>query len=127
MKIRAVFIAICAVISSYSCVTTSRSVLNDSQDITILSKPAPVAKQEKVANGQCTAVVTYNNKGEIDNVSSPDCEVGQKILYITSDKRTFYELKHSSESITFGGATTTCYGPPYPSPPRCVCTAQPCP
>lgn len=33
----------------------------------------------------------------------------------------------SRDGITFGNGTTTCYGPPRPKTPLCICTALPCP
>src|SRR5713226_7224401 len=78
-----------------SCAGNSRATRGEttsSGEITILQKPTPVSRQEKVANGKCTAVISYNKDGEIDNVSSPDCYVGSNVLYITSDQRTFYKL-----------------------------------
>lgn len=127
------FFALSAFLLLCSCATGqsgggSRELPGSPGDVTALNgKPWPIFKQEKVANGQCTAIVTYNNKGDITDVTSPDCNVGQQKLFITADKVNFYELIGSSESLTFGSGTTTCYGPPIPSPPKCVCTALPCP
>lgn len=33
----------------------------------------------------------------------------------------------SRDGITFGNGTTTCYGPPTPKTPLCICTKAPCP
>ena len=38
------------------------------------------------------------------------------------------QLNESSINwITFGTGTSTCYGPPIPNPPICICTKSPCP
>jgi hypothetical protein len=90
-------------------------------------KPAPLKREEKVADGKCTAVLEFDTKGQIAKVNSPDCITGRGRLFVTADKKRFFELRHTNESITFGDNTTTCYGPDNPSPPWCVCTEAPCP
>ena len=76
-----------------------------------------------VAGGKCLAKLTYNNSGDLISVETdPPCIVGRGPLLVNGK-----ELQDNPDSITFGSGTTTCYGPPIPSPARCVCTATPCP
>jgi hypothetical protein len=90
-------------------------------------KPDLLRREERVANGKCTAVLDFDRRGRIAEVNSPDCITGRGRLFVTADKKRFFELRHVNESITFGDNTTTCYGPDNPSPPWCVCTEAPCP
>jgi hypothetical protein len=85
--------------------------------------PVPISRTELVAGGKCVARLTYNKEGELTKVETDTkgCYVGQGSVLVNKEP-----LLHNSDSITFGKGTTTCYGP-YPDPPWCICTAEPCP
>jgi hypothetical protein len=88
-------------------------------------KYAPDVEQrtETVNGGQCKAILFFKNSQLFEVKTQPPCVAakandlkvnGQPVLFLPG-------------SITFGKGTTTCYGPPIPTPAYCVCTAQPCP
>jgi hypothetical protein len=85
----------------------------------------PLTRTALVAGGKCIAKLTYKN-GELSEVDTDTqgCFVGEAKSPLMVNGQ---PLQNNAESITFGTGTTTCYGPPIPSPPRCVCTALPCP
>jgi hypothetical protein len=90
-------------------------------------KFAPVIEQrtETVNGGQCTAILSFKNN-QLFKVESPNC----KVVQLKSEKELQVNgkpLLYLNGSVTFGTGTSTCYGPPIPNPPFCVCTAQPCP
>jgi hypothetical protein len=81
-----------------------------------------------VAGGKCTAHLFFDANGNLSDVTTdspcvtndnPDADV------IVNGK----PLKNNTSpfGITFGDGTSTCYGPPVPSRPKCICTAAPCP
>ena len=78
-----------------------------------------------VAGGKCIAKLTYKN-GQLSEVDTDTqgCFVGEATSPLLINGQ---PLQDNPDSITFGSGTTTCYGPPIPSPPRCVCTRTPCP
>jgi hypothetical protein len=82
----------------------------------------------------CVAsVVRDSSTGKVtDVIPAAGCHSGggpgsNLVLFVVGPGNARERLRENSEYITFGGGTTTCYGPPSPSPPRCVCTATPCP
>jgi hypothetical protein len=88
----------------------------------------PQIQTTLAAGGKCVVNFSYDATGQISNIttSSPGCFVGQGPVFLGDSGE---ELKNNTNphGITFGNNTTTCYGPPSPSPARCVCTATPCP
>jgi hypothetical protein len=85
----------------------------------------PLTRTALVAGGKCVAQLTYKD-GEIVSVDTETkgCFVGEAKSPLLVNGQ---PLQDNPSSITFGTGTTTCYGPPNPNPPRCVCTRQPCP
>ena len=134
MQLRPFLPVICAAFSLYSCATHSASTpTTTSVDFDIAQRPLRLERREKVSGGKCIAILRYhpvdNTKFTADldqNGSDPSCRVvdvtGSNPLLVNGQP-----LLNSSETITFGTGTTTCYGPPIPNPPRCFCTASPCP
>jgi hypothetical protein len=116
MKWGLVLLALCAALS---CVSCSAVRCADSQTV-------------RVANGGCVVKLTHNDFGQvIDADTEAPClkakvddknELGDKSLEVNHKP-----LVGNTGSITFGTGTTTCYGPPIPSPPVCICTKKPCP
>jgi hypothetical protein len=86
-----------------------------------------------VAGGKCLAHLSFDGSGNIDITADPlvpgvPCEVGspddEHPLLINGEP---LRNNTSPNGITFGTGTTTCYGPPIPSVPKCICTKRPCP
>ncbi|MGH8512190.1 MAG: hypothetical protein ACREU8_12645 [Gammaproteobacteria bacterium] len=80
-----------------------------------------------VAGGQCIAHLFFDASGKlVDVTTDPPCFEGSADggLFIGPDE---VHNNTGPHGISFGGNTSTCYGPPSPSPPRCVCTKAPCP
>jgi hypothetical protein len=88
----------------------------------------PQIKTTLAAGGKCVVDFSYDETGKISNITTPTsgCHVGLGPVFLGNTNE---ELKNNTNphGITFGNNTTTCYGPPSPSPARCVCTATPCP
>jgi hypothetical protein len=93
-------------------------------------QPVFQAQTVTVAGGKCTVTLVFDAGGNVVDVTNPQpsatCVVGSPTgdLFVNGAP-----LKNNSgpHGITFGTGTTTCYGPPRPSIPKCVCTATPCP
>jgi hypothetical protein len=88
-------------------------------------KYAPAVEQriESVNGGQCKAILLFKNNQLFEVQTQPPCIAAKaKDLKVNGQPVQFLE-----GSITFGTGTTTCYGPPIPTPAYCVCTASPCP
>jgi len=86
-----------------------------------------------VAGGKCLAHLTFDGNGNVDITADPlvpglPCEVGspsdENPLLINGEP---LRNNTSPNGITFGNGTTTCYGPPIPTVPKCICTKSPCP
>ena len=93
-------------------------------------QPLTTGESAVVAGGKCEITKHYDSKGNLASITvAPDstCVVGQPAggeLILNG-----VPLKNNDghNGITFGNGTTTCYGPPTPKTPLCVCTALPCP
>jgi hypothetical protein len=92
----------------------------------------PVTQFESVvvAGGKCPVTKIFDANGnlasiELDPNAPSNCYVGNP----TEVKINGETLRNntSKDGITFGDNTTTCYGPPTPKTPYCVCTKLPCP
>jgi hypothetical protein len=95
-------------------------------------QPIYVRQKLLVSGGKCLADLIYNEQGVLIDVqvaednTNPDCipsDPNRPVLVNGEPLRN----NTSPLGITFGNGTTTCYGPPVPSIPRCICTAAPCP
>ena len=126
MKPKLMFLAMFAAVLSLSCVSNSRGVSAGTKEpgaSANLFRPITLTRTALVAGGKCLAKLTYDKSGDLISVETdPPCVVGQGPLVVNGQA-----LQDNPDSITFGSGTTTCYGPPIPSPPRCVCTRTPCP
>jgi hypothetical protein len=102
----------------------------------------PRGSEEKfvVLDGRCIATLKYGADGSIEDVtavsSDPDdtnsCGVAEKDgLSIGGTKLLensgSVTLEVEGQGIRAGRGKMICYGPPIPSPPRCICMAKPCP
>lgn len=85
------------------------------------------------AGGKCLVNLVFDASGNVINVtlaqgSHPSCQVGSPAsgqqLLVNGNP---LQNNAGPHGITFGTNTTTCWGPPIPSVPKCVCTAAPCP
>jgi hypothetical protein len=103
-------------------------------------QPAFTEQKVIVAGGKCLATLLLDGAGNVADIPvatpiSPflgPCELGSPTsgeIIIKGPDDVPQPLKNNSgpHGITFGTGTTTCYGPPRPSIPKCVCTATPCP
>ncbi len=102
----------------------------------------PVTAQQTVtvAGGNCIATFASDANGEfifppLSIINAPNAPFGTVCQAVQVDT-VFLDglaaqkpLKNNTSplGVTFGTGTTTCYGPPRPSRPICVCTAPPCP
>jgi len=98
-------------------------------------QPILQAQTAVVAGGKCIAHFIYDPNGVLVDITTEsiaptaiDCFVGSPSdaspLLINGEP---LRNNTSPNGITFGNGTTTCYGPPTPSVPRCICTKKPCP
>ncbi len=100
-------------------------------------QPLSQTETAVVAGGKCEITKHYDGNGRLVNITLPTnspCYVGQPSsgqLIVGTDPVTLQPIplrnNNSRDGITFGNGTTTCYGPPTPKTPWCVCTAAPCP
>jgi hypothetical protein len=89
-----------------------------------------------VAGGKCYADLTFDTKGKLTDVQlssnplnvSNNCVAWSADLIINTPSGPV-PLKNNTSpyGLTFGNGTSTCYGPPIPSPSKCICTKAPCP
>jgi hypothetical protein len=85
--------------------------------------PAVEQRTELVNGGKCKAILFFKNNQLFEVKTQPPCMVAKaKDLKVNGQP-----VQYLEGSITFGTGTTTCYGPPIPTPAYCVCTEQPCP
>jgi hypothetical protein len=91
-------------------------------------QPVFATQTAVVAGGKCTATFVFDSNGDLSNViPTPPCVTndipGADVLVNGKP----LQNNTSQFGITFGTGTSTCYGPPRPSRPVCICTASPCP
>jgi len=79
-----------------------------------------------VAGGKCNAHLIFDSTGNlIDVTTDPPCVSARpEVVFVNGQA---LQNNTSASGITFGENTTTCYGPPKPRTPACICTAEPCP
>lgn len=89
-------------------------------------QPISLTQTVMAAGGKCVVELIFDNNGNLADIhtDTPGCEMGQGNVMINGEP---LQNNTSPNGITFGDGTTTCYGPPVPSPARCVCTKKPCP
>ncbi|MDP1756766.1 MAG: hypothetical protein Q8L38_04865, partial [Pseudohongiella sp.] len=90
----------------------------------------PITRSEVavVAGGKCEINKTFDASGNLTDITLPS---GSTCILARPESVLLNGLplrnNTSRNGITFGNGTTTCYGPPTPKTPWCVCTAAPCP
>jgi hypothetical protein len=92
--------------------------------------PRAVEETAIVAGGKCAIVKHYDGNGRLVSITLPPnstCVVGQPADGQLMLNGVQLQNNDGHNGITFGSGTTTCYGPPTPKTPWCVCTAAPCP
>ena len=92
-------------------------------------QPTFSSQEALVAGGKCKAHLVFDATGNLTSVTTdPPCVTndnpGQDVLFANG---TPLRNNTSPFGITFGNGTSTCYGPPSPSRPVCICTSAPCP
>ena len=103
-------------------------------------QPAFQSQTVVLAGGKCIATLVFDASGNVFDITNltptgPGITCFPNDVDFTQPPRNGVvsvngaPLKNNSgpHGITFGNGTTTCYGPPKPSIPKCVCTATPCP
>lgn len=129
MKFGLVFLATCAALSCVSCSasryghgpTVAVGGRNGTSDLVVGGKYV----EELVFGGTCRAKLTYDENGHLTSVATePPCHTGEAVKGLSVNGE---PLVNNTGSITFGTGTSVCYGPPIPSPPKCICTRKPCP
>ena len=115
MKLKLVLVAMFAAILSSSC-----------------GVPMAQTQSGVAALPPCVADVIRDPGGKvIDVVPAAGCVKSdiprRNPLFVIGQGNNRELVKEVGSYITFGEGTTTCYGPPIPSPPMCVCTRAPCP
>jgi hypothetical protein len=131
MNIKLFAVAIFAAFALSACVQRPPTVYPGATVDVTGKKPQLLERRERVAGGECVAVLRYNPLDERSFTVEVDKAASENSNCLVEDAKdklfvNGQPLQHA-ESITFGTGTTTCYGPPIPSPPRCVCTRRPCP
>ena len=120
MKSGLVLLAMCVALSGVCC-NPPRSEMAGGKCVA-----HPVAGGKCVAHPKCD---THGNVVDVD--TDPPCvkarvddhnNSGAKSLLVNGEP-----LVENTGAITFGTGTSTCYGPPIPNPPICICTKSPCP
>ena len=94
-------------------------------------QPVFQSQRALVAGGKCLVDLVFDGNGnvvDVQNVAGSSCIRYEGPVTVTIGNNTG-PLKNntSPHGLTFGNGTTTCYGPPIPSTPRCICTQAPCP
>jgi hypothetical protein len=147
MKARLILLAMCAAMLSISCLFLPSFLVSDRRTI---------RSEEKlfVLDGKCIVILKYNANGSIKDITAQStdptdtnsCGVtdkenlrayGQPVLDnaagITFALENVDPQTSSARTASASGSTAAvsgkmiCYGPPIPSPSRCVCTMKPCP
>jgi hypothetical protein len=147
VKLKLILLALCTAISSVSCFFLPSFLVSDRRTI---------RSEEKlyVLDGKCIATLKYNANGSIRDITAESVDPNDRNSCGVANKEnlTSYGLPilDNAAGITFGldnlptqtssaraaaasastatgGGKMICYGPPTPSPPRCVCTMNPCP
>ena len=91
-------------------------------------QPTFTSQTALVAGGKCKANLTFDANGKLTNVTTePPCVTNDNPGQDVFVNGTPLKYNDSPFGITFGNGTSTCYGPPVPSRPVCVCTSSPCP
>jgi hypothetical protein len=99
-------------------------------------QPVVETQTTLVAGGKCIAHLIFDVDGNLSDITAEpadpndktsECVVGSPLngALMIGDKP--LRNNTSPHGITFGDGTTTCYGPPIPSVPKCICTRAPCP
>jgi len=80
-----------------------------------------------VAGGKCVAIKVFDGNGVLVDVTTdtPGCTEATPTELIVNGVT--LRNNTSEHGITFGDGTTTCYGPPVPRLPKCICSKLPCP
>jgi hypothetical protein len=90
-------------------------------------QPVSITQTVLAAGGKCEVELLYDTAGNLEDIrllSGPPCEKFTGDVLVAGKK---LQNNTNPHGITFGDGTTTCYGPPVPSPARCICTKAPCP
>ena len=101
----------------------------------IISDPfQPITQSEVavVAGGKCKVTKIFDDSGNLADITLAEgstCVLARPDPILNPILLGGQPLRNntSRNGITFGNGTTTCYGPPTPKTPWCVCTALPCP
>lgn len=94
----------------------------------------PITQSEVavVAGGKCKVTKIFDASGNLADIELAEgstCVLARPDPILNPLMLGDQPLRNntSRDGITFGNGTTTCYGPPTPKTPLCICTARPCP
>ena len=94
-------------------------------------QPIVQSQTALVAGGKCLVNMTFDGDGnlvDVNPVAGSSCIKYTGPVTVTIGSNTgLLKNNTSPHGLTFGDGTTTCYGPPIPSVPKCICTRAPCP
>jgi len=142
MKTKLLLLILCTAMSSVSCFFLPSFLISNRRNIRAEEKLL-------VLDGKCVAVLKYSANGDIKEVAaekadpndqSVSCEVVNKenlfsaygMPVVDNSGGLTLENPHVSAAGAAGASAATasgkmiCYGPPIPTPPRCICTMSPC-
>ncbi len=90
--------------------------------------PRFLSQTALVAGGKCEVNLTFDTAGNVIDVNPAAGSSCIKYEGPVNVNVNGGPLRNNTgpHGITFGNGTTTCYGPPVPSVPKCICTAAPC-
>jgi hypothetical protein len=146
MKARLLLLTLCTAMSSVSCFSVPSFLISNRRTV-------PSEEKLFVLDGKCIVTLKYNANGTIREVTAVSADPNDTNSCGTTDKdlqpygivdnaggitfsfenpqasagRAAVASAASSGSVAPAGGRMICYGPPIPSPPRCVCTMNPCP
>jgi hypothetical protein len=90
-------------------------------------QPIPTSQQVTAAGGKCPVVLVFDAGGNVVDVTlapgaPTTCTIGSPVGGLVVNGQVV-QNNSGPYGITIGSGTRTCYGPPRPSIPKCVCSA----
>ena len=141
MKLTLTIFLVCAAAWSFACSPTVTEESARPSTGTILAghgPHGPKKQKETVLDDQCDVEFQYNASNDLVDIKATPRSAGTRCTVSSAGTTPTIgnlQILDSSGSVTFGPAgphaavtgKMICYGPPIPSPPRCVCTGTTCP
>jgi hypothetical protein len=113
------------------------------RDTTKRTQQIRSGEEFKVLQGECVVTITYNDDGTMkdfkvanpdgdtkkcsaDNVASPPLPPGLTLKENSGSLTFVHGTGPHTQAADSSSGKMICYGPPIPSPPKCVCVSGPC-